>query len=77
MRNRNGVTRVTAKAARETIVFCRILDADMDLESVQTNDGEMQIDTKQIEKYGEREGTSERDRREERHNGATGHKKLP
>ena len=55
----------------------RILDVDMDLASAQTNDGEMQIDTKQIEKYGEREGTSERERREERHNGATGQNKLP
>ena len=30
--------------------FSRILDGDMDLESAQTNDGEMQIDTKQIAK---------------------------
>ena len=48
----------------------------MDLASAQTDDGEMQVDTKQIEKYEEREGTSERERREERHNGATGHNKL-
>ena len=70
MRNRNGVTRVTAKAARETIVFSRILDADMDLESVQTNDGEIQIDAKNIENHWEREEKSETERRDERHNGA-------
>ena len=66
VRNRNGVTRVTAKAARETIVFfLRILGADMDLESAQANDGEIQTDKK-----WEREGKSETERHDERHNGA-------
>ena len=45
MRNRNGVTRVTAKPL-EKLCFPRILDADMDLQSVQATDGEIQIDKK-------------------------------
>ena len=42
----------------------------MDLESVQATDGEIQTDKKKIEKHGEREGKSETERHDERHNGA-------
>ena len=48
VRNRNGVTRVTAKPLEK--LFSRILDADMDLQSVQATDGEIQTDKKKIEK---------------------------
>ena len=70
MRNRNGVTRVTAKPLEKLLVFSKSLDADMDLQSVQATDGEIQTDKKKIEKHWEREGKSETERRDERHNGA-------
>ena len=51
-----GVTRACHReAARETF-FSRILDADMDLESVQATDGEIQTDKKGRKNMGSARG---------------------